>query len=340
MTKARLDIFQALPAYFGGKRLLVELLFALLQTHVTSSVWQDTRLLDPFLGGGSVGLRAKHLGFEVVANDVALRSAVIGHGLIANHHVRLTQSDLGRLLGPVTGGHCRKAELQFSPAVFPLLHARLLDRALHNASSFTEPKRSLALLLIIKWALRIQPMSQLRGTDARAAAEGDLDKVSPRRLRHYLDAEKLLRPAAWVRLMKNVNLGVFPGRGEAHQSDVFAFLANNAGDVVYLDPPYPGTSAYEREYAVLDDLLQGATLATSGFSKSAALLQELFKACKHVPVWLVSLNNAALELAEVEDMIRVHRPNLRSLEVPYTHLGSIASKEKNERNREFIILAW
>ena len=51
-----------------------------------------------------------------------------------------------------------------------------------------------SLLLIIKLVLRCQPMSMLRGTDARAAATGDYDRVSPRRLGHYLKAGELLTP--------------------------------------------------------------------------------------------------------------------------------------------------
>ena len=45
-------------------------------------------------------------------------------------------------------------------------------------------------------------MSMLRGTDARAAASGDYDRVSPRRLGHYLRSERYLRfeaPGRWRR---------------------------------------------------------------------------------------------------------------------------------------------
>ena len=106
-----------------------------------------------------------------------------------------------------------------------------------------------------------------------------------------------------------------------------------------MDPPYPSTTSYEREYAVLDDLLEGETRPASSFSRSADVLPALFEACRHIPVWLISLNNAALELEELLDLVRQHRPNVRALEVPYRHLGSIASENKNERNREYVVLA-
>lgn len=199
--------------------------------------------------------------------------------------------------------------------------------------------QSLATLLVVKWALRTQPMSMLRGTDAKAAFGGDFDRVSPRRLGHYLKSQGLLTPQAWLTLAGEVNGGVFPGRGEADQRDAVEFLGLVDGDVVYLDPPYAGTTAYEREYAVLDDLLEHEVKATSRFSQSADPLCRLFSACAHVPVWLVSLGSASMELEALTELVRPHRPNIRAVRVPHRHLASIASEEKNATNEEFIIIA-
>jgi hypothetical protein len=72
--------FRALPAYFGGKRRLVRLIFAALNTVVPRPKWSGLRFVDPFLGGGSVSLFAKAQGFRVACNDLAFRSALVGHG--------------------------------------------------------------------------------------------------------------------------------------------------------------------------------------------------------------------------------------------------------------------
>jgi hypothetical protein len=217
--------------------------------------------------------------------------------------------------------------------------AALRGSALANLRSFDEPLRSLATLLLVKWILSIQPMSMLRGTDARAASEGDLDLVSSRRLRHYMESSELLSLPAWLRLADGVNAGVFPGVGEVHQGDALTFLAHAVGDVAYLDPPYPGTMSYEHEYAVLDELLEGERRPVSAFSRSQDVLASLFAACEHIPVWLISLNNAVLSLSDLEALVRRQRRYVRSIAVPYRHLGSIASKEKNHDNQEFIVLA-
>lgn len=332
--------FRALPAYLGGKRRLSPLIFSLLSSVVPRASWSNRTFIDAFLGAGSVSLRAKSLGFRVVCNDLALRSAAVGRAVIENSSTTLSLSDLLVLLSFGDRARVGRAEERYCPSVFSRGHARLLDRALNNLPRFEEPKRSLLTLLTIKWCLRIQPMSMLRGTDARHAFGGDLDAVSPRRVGHYLSSRQLLRKEAWLRLVAEVNSGVFPGSGEVHQEDVFRFLRHVTGDVVYLDPPYPGTTSYEREYAVLDDLLGDRVRPVSDFTRSKETLGRLFDACSHIPVLLISLNNTALSLEALSEMAAKHRRNIRSVEVPYGHLTSIASEVKNATNREFIVVAY
>lgn len=293
------------------------------------------------MGAGSISLLAKAYGLEVHCNDVAYRSALVGHALIANSSVTLSDADVALLLRQPEGDYPRTAEKHFSPSVFSLEHARFLDQALHwaGSGSFPEAKRCLVELLLVRWALRCQPMSQLRGTDARAAAEGDFDRVSPRRVGHYIASLGLLRPQAVMAMARQINRSVFPGRGSVSQTDAVAFLNRTQADVVYLDPPYPSTTTYEKEYRALDILLEGRELPPSRFSGEPRALEELFQAAVHIPVWLVSLGNAVLDLEGLLDLIRPHRPNIKSVEVPYCHLGSIATEEKNARNREFIVLA-
>jgi len=336
-----LDRFNALPAYLGGKRRLCRLIFALLATSVPRERWPSLTLLDPFLGGGSISLLAKAHGFEVHCNDIAYRSALVGHALIANSSVTLSDADVALLFREPEEDYPRTAEEQFSPSVFSREHARFLDRGLYWARSgaFPEAKRYLVELLLVRWALRCQPMSQLRGTDARAAAEGDFDRVSPRRVGHYVASLRLLQPRAVVAMARQISRAVLPGRGFASQMDAVDFLRRTQGDVVYFDPPYPGTTTYEKEYRALDILLEGRELPPSRFSSHIEALDELFEAADQIPVWLISLNNVVLTLDQLLELVRRHRAEVRAAEVPYRHLGSIASEAKNEANREYVILA-
>jgi hypothetical protein len=245
---------RALPAYLGGKRRLAPLILARLANILPRSAWSHTSFLDPFSGGGAVSLCAKAQGFRVISSDVAERANIVSRALIANSGVRLSREDVLDLFREPPGEYPRIAA-SHSPKVFSSHQADWIDRALARARRRGDPIRSMLLLLIVKGVLRCQPMSMLRGTDARAAATGDFDRVSPRRLGHYMKARRLFTPERVWAIAEEVNAGVFGGIGEARSADAVTVIGETPADVVYLDLPYAGTSRYEREYQVLDDLL-------------------------------------------------------------------------------------
>ncbi|MFH1682042.1 MAG: DNA adenine methylase, partial [Candidatus Eisenbacteria bacterium] len=146
-----LKMFQALPSYNGGKRRLLGAIFR----HVPPSD-EAPVFVDAFLGGGSVALYAKCRGHQVVCNDIAERSVIVGKALIESEKVRLSHDDLVRLC--VWRGGPGYAEKHLAPDVFPVRHARFLDTALANARRLEGPKKWSSLLLIIKYALRLRPM--------------------------------------------------------------------------------------------------------------------------------------------------------------------------------------
>ena len=91
-----MKMFNALPAYFGGKRKLLGAIFKDLPLPDDAPVF-----VDPFLGGGSVSLYAKAGGYRILCNDVAERSFIVGKALIENHQARLTHDDLVKLSMPM-----------------------------------------------------------------------------------------------------------------------------------------------------------------------------------------------------------------------------------------------
>jgi len=84
-----LDMFAACPSYPGGKRKLLGQIFRRIPPP-----HQAPRLVDGFLGAGSISLFAKHRGYHVACNDLAPRSTIVGQALIANDRVRIEDHDL------------------------------------------------------------------------------------------------------------------------------------------------------------------------------------------------------------------------------------------------------
>lgn len=345
MRRARsrkLAIWGALPPYLGGKRRLCPLIFREIARIIPRGQWSSLTFLDGFLGGGSVSLYAKAQGFRVVACDIAERSVIVGKALIENSCTKLTREDVLRLAAP-TDDPPGRIEEGYAPRMFTGAQARLLDRALAMAEDARDPaKGALLRLLAVRVALLAHPMSQVRGGTIHRLATGEYESITESCLYHYVDGLRLTRPEKLMQLAQQINAGVFQGEGKVMKASVLDVLPSIQADIAYFDPPYPGVMSYEREYKVIDEILEGQSRPTSPFTArdGASLLDSVFERATQIPVWLLSLGNAVVGIEELEEkMARLGRTT-RSVEVKYQHLPAVATQEKKRSNREFLVVGW
>ncbi len=342
-TRSRkLAMWRALPPFVGGKRRLCPLLFREIDRVVPRRLWPNLTLADGFMGAGSVSLYAKALGFRVIACDIAERSIVVGKALVENSRTRLTREDILRLAAP-TDGPPGRVEQTYAPKAFTRAQARLLDRALAMAAEARdEAKAALLRLLAIRVALLAHPMSQIQGGNMERLAEGQFDAITQSCLPGYVDGLRLTRPDRLWQLAQKINGGVFGGQGEVLKADIVKVLPEIQADVLYADPPYPGTTSYEREYKVLDQILEGSARTVSPFSRKAgaSMLDQVFERARHIPVWVLSLGNAIVTLEDLEAKMREHGREVRSTAIRYAHKASVASDEARRTNRELVVVGW
>src|SRR5262245_49120869 len=342
-TKNRkLAIWSAMPPYLGGKRRLCPLIFREVDRVLPRRHWGGLTFLDGFLGGGSVSLFAKAQGFRVVSCDIALRAITVGDALIANSRVRLTREDVLRL-AQYDGAPAGRVEKEYAPSVFTLDQARFLDRTLAVADETPDRARAaLIRLLAIRVALLAHPMSQVRAGTIHRISSGDYEAVTESCLYHYVDGLRLTRPQKLWELAQQVNEGVFQGEAQVIRESVLDALPRIQAAIAYFDPPYPGVMSYEKEYKIIDELLEGHARATSPFTAKdgAALLDMLFERARHIPVWLLSLGNAVVGLDDLEaKMTRLGRQT-RAIAICYQHLPAVATQEKKRENRELLVVGW
>ena len=342
-TRSRkLSMWSALPPYLGGKRRLCPLILREVDRILPRRLWSGLTYLDGFMGGGSVALYAKAQGFDVVACDIAERAIVVGQALVENNRTKLTREDILRLArgSSDSAGHI---EQTYAPGTFTPAQARLLDRALAQAGSARDPaKGGLLRLLAIRVALLAHPMSQVRSGTIHRLESGEYESITESCLYHYVDGLRLTRPQKLWDIARQINAGVFEGQGKVLKRSVLDVLPKIQADVAYFDPPYPGVMSYEKEYRVIDEILEGHSRTTSPFTArdGADLLDTLFARAQHIPLWLLSLGNAVVGVEELESkMIRLGRET-KSIVLRYQHLPAVATEEKKKENREFLVVGW
>jgi len=335
--------FEALPPYFGGKRRLCPRIFREIARVHPRETWSSLRLVDPFLGGGSVSLYAKAQGFGVLCGDLAERSVIIGEALIENDSVKLNQEDLLRLFVPAEDNR-HVIEENYVPDCFALASARFLDNAFAVVVEVEDGmKRSLLRLLLVKYIYWLRPHSKFSSPGAfnRPFAEQRWDDIKAT-YKHAIAANASHPLPALRSLARYINRAVARGaqpcqamKGEALDT----IRAGEGAEVLYLDPPYSGTLSYEEEYRVLDEIL-GERHEPSAFSERDGLnhFASVLEQCGAYPLWVISYGNAVADLDAVRARVERFRPT-RAVEIAYSHMNAVATQAKREANREFIILA-
>jgi adenine-specific DNA-methyltransferase len=338
----RMKMWSALYPYLGGKRRLCPLIFREIDRVVPRRLWSGLTFLDAFLGGGSVSIGAKAQGFRVIATDIAERSIVVGQALIENTRVRLTREDVLRLLVPRTGAPGR-VERDLSPSVFTTNVGRFLDAAFETAEQTKDTaKAALLRLLAVRVALLAHPMSQVRPGTAHRASTGEWESITESCLYHYTEAFRLTTPRKLWDLAQQINAGVFQGEAKVMKTDILEALPSIQADVAYFDPPYPGVMSYEKEYRVIDQLLEGTTRPTSPFTAKtgASMLDTLFERATHIPLWILSLGNEVVTIEELEAKMTKLGRQTKAIAIAYQHLPAVAREEKKRDNREFLVVGW
>jgi hypothetical protein len=195
-------------------------------------------------------------------------------------------------------------------------------------------------MLAIRVALLAHPMSQVRAGTAHRATTGEWESITPSCIKHYVDALRLDTPAKLWHLAQKTNAGVFQGHGEIRPGSVLDLLPSIQADIAYFDPPYSGVMSYERQYEIIDQLLEGTTRETSPFTArgGAAVIDTLLERATHIPIWVLSFGNVTVSLEELEaKMARLGR-HTKALSIKYQHLQSVATEEKKSSNREYLLI--
>ena len=123
------------------------------------------------------------------------------------------------------------------------------------------------------------------------------------------------------------------GRGHATQRDAREAIAASPAEVIYLDPPYPGTTGYGA-YGLLDTLL-GDDLPAAPAPRPADLLDAAVAA----PIVVLSYGGPGVTLTDVTAQVARQRQVAQARAIPYPRLRAVAKEHTNATSHEYLVIA-
>lgn len=348
-----LGMFDAMPAYLGGKRQLLGPIFGAIARHLEISEWPAMRFVDCFSGGGSVSLYAKARFGHVFASDVSARAEIIAHAILCNNTTRLSKTDLMLFLAGASAEPFVETELA---DYFPDFTARIIDRGFAYAASVADPTKA-ALLRLLAWRIACESLPNSganRSTPSKRLYErimtGELSAAGVMRATFALRAPRLLDLA---RFAAATHKGIFHGDVTFERADAVQGAAGWHGDVWFIDPPYVGSPEYSTAYNIVDQVLRDKLeKGPYGKAKTAApalehIVESAYAAGAKVIVWC---NSRSWEPSEQLALLGSLWPNVEEIEVKHKHRSAsgihgnaaatgATSAEKAGKN-EFMAVAY
>ena len=198
---------------------------------------------DGCSGTGVVSWLAKARGLRVHSNEIMMFGHLRGRVLVANGRVRLDERDVAALEEP----NPRRLAVarEWYGAAVGTANAAWLDNLAANLPRLSNPvKRDVAAYAAVSCLMRRMNYPQVTFTHDRR-----------------FTGKRHLQGFDWGREFREEALRRFPPllhdngmENEACRGDVLDFVRTRLFDCLYLDLPFAGTSAYERDLAFYDKL--------------------------------------------------------------------------------------
>jgi adenine-specific DNA-methyltransferase len=299
--------------------------------------------LDAFSGSGVVSYVLKASGRQVVANDHLTFAAALTEALVANDATQLADHDIETICSGNRDGRDFIATT-FAGLYFPDADHAFLDAAWSHVDTLPPAKHALAIGALCLAAAWKQPRGVFTVTTPRY-------DDGRRHLRMSLEA--LFREAAQA-----FNRAVFAGERpcESRCGEVLDIRDDFA--VAYLDPPYApprDDTCYIKRYHFLEGLAtywRGQEIMwetrtrklrkrhTPFASKRTVrpALDDLFEHFRHAAIVVSYGSNAALDVTELEGLLRRHKPRVERIEIPHRYAFGTHASASRRLVREYVLI--
>jgi len=299
--------------------------------------------LDGFSGGASVSYEAKKRNFEVISNDVLKINYLISKALVENNKHKLSEKDIEIIFNgkPISGYmHKNYSNKNFFPeeCMELDLYRKNIDKLSNNY------KKAMALVLMRRSMIRKMPYSRFNIKWEKVKQLRD-EEYS---YKHYKRRRAYHNESFKKHFLSNVdeyNLSLFDNgkNNKAHNKDIFSFINKVEADLIYLDPPYPGTlNKYFEFYGLLDEYVDSKehTPFTNSFTnknEALKLFDKLFKLSGDKKYMILSTGNKSYP--DILTLKKLAEQYFKKITVSEKkHVYKITGKENKKGNKEVLII--
>ena len=312
-----------------------------------ASNFQDntSSLFDAFSGGCSIAYKAKKLGYKVITNDALKVNYHISKALIQNNNVKLNDRDICKIFsGKPKKGFIFK---NYSDVFFYPEECMELDQYWYNINTYIKNpyKKSLALSLIRRSMIRKRTYSRFNivWKKVKQLRDEDYSYEHYKRRRAY---HNQTFKTHFLDEVSSYNNAIFDNgkKHKAYNKNVFNIIDKIEADIIYLDPPYPGTmNDYFGFYGFLDEFIDQKKMKPfkNNFTNRDIVTNEfdcLFSKTSNFKHLLLSFNSKSFP--KKDDMLNLLRKYFNEVSViEKEHNYQITGKQQKTRNKEYLFKA-
>lgn len=324
--------------YIGNKNKIVSWIIKNLPDDIESVV-------DLFSGGSSVSYAFKENGFLVYSNDMLYANYLLSKSIVENKDVTLDE----KILSKVINGKLfaiKRDEINFLENKFYFdYEVDELAKMLCIADTLNGYKKAFFLSLLRRAMVRKMPYSRMNIKWEEIVKlrdeEYSYEKYGRKRAYHNETFEFHIRSN-----MDSYNNSVFDNGKEnkSYNKDAVNMLKGlkNNVDLIYLDPPYPGTmNNYCDFYGICDrvfgkEMIESIDLTkkTTFLDNFAEIIKECYKKSKYIAISINS--NCNPSSSEITNMLE--EQGYQCTELKKKHDYKITGKENKSKNFEILLI--
>jgi len=298
---------------------------------------------DGFSGGGSVSYEAKKRGYEVISNDVLKINYLISKALVENKKHILSEKDIGTIFNgkPIQGFMYKN----YSNKNFYPSECKELDLYRKNIDLLSNNyKKAMALILMRRAMIRKMPYSRfnIKWDKVKELRDEEYSYKHYKRKRAYHN-ESFKKH--FLNHLEEYNQSVFDNgkKNKAYNKNIFSLIKKVNADLIYLDPPYPGTlNKYFDFYGLLDAYVQSEkpTPFNDSFTNKKEVLKifdKIFDLSSDKKYLILSTGNKSYPSPKV--MKKLIEPYFKNVSIHQkSHVYKITGKENKNVNKEILIV--